>query len=916
MSNLFKDVNDPTIKIYTESINTRGNVQIDGDLNVDGNTTIAGIILPDTIQSDRLEAKNTTTVDVEDIIFEAGTMDLKAGNMKDDHVTGGIPLGEAGQTVLDPGFTNVSIVGALNELKSGAVGASFLDSTFDIKNNVDNSKVCMLDCSNITTGTTRTLTIPDIDNTIVTKSAVGNGTIDTVDAVDFNGSSIDGSDASFIKIFPGTKTLHLEPNSGGHAQFFMDRTNTNGIAGIRLRTGLGTDYELGTFGFSSDLRLYNDNAGANTFTVGDTSNIMNFTVLPTCSASVTSGTQLTNKTYVDSGTSTLTNKTLTDNTTFYQDDVDNSKKAQLQLSGITTANTRTYTCPDNDGILVTKDTSGTNGLLGPIDRLQLTDGNDTQKIILNSVSGDEADIGYQGGNLRIRLQNTAEKIDFRFGGLDGEGGESRFRITDLGADVQIDNPSGGIQIESNTIIRASNIEDVNRLYFQDEDNVGKVRWKGTTDWQTGIRSGDHLSYRIPVTGDYEWREVTTNIMQLDSTDGLQIDKIGELTSNNGIDFHAGATGEFDFNFGGNSGLIISEPVANTDVKIHGQFNRLAYDSGVDHQFSVASSVVAEINATSLTITGSDQLKTNTINETTGGSGVTIQGTNIDDDTITPSGGTLTLQPNGGFVDIGANVADGNSTLYVTRTGATDIGGIYYRTGATVGWNCSMPGTANYDIYGHVAAGVALRCQSTDNAIFLPAVYSDDIGAGNRDLEIKSDGQLGYNASILASKTNIQNIDSDFIYNLQPKQFNYRKSTGDHIYSQTEYYNEQSYGLIAEEVELINPELCSYDYVHPNTCTCETNCGHPDNCDCNCTIEQCTKILRTVHYKKLIPCLLDKVKQQHNRITSLENVDISHLQQITDLTTRCQTAEDRVLAAEGRCTALEARMLAVETALGA
>jgi len=47
----------------------------------------------------------------------------------------------------------------------------------------------------------------------------------------------------------------------------------------------------------------------------------------------------------------LTNKTVTDSTFFIQDDADTTKKAQFQLSGITTATTRTYTLPNFTGAL-------------------------------------------------------------------------------------------------------------------------------------------------------------------------------------------------------------------------------------------------------------------------------------------------------------------------------------------------------------------------------------------------------------------------------------------------------------------------------------------------------------------------------------------------------------------------------------
>lgn len=51
------------------------------------------------------------------------------------------------------------------------------------------------------------------------------------------------------------------------------------------------------------------------------------------------------------GTQTLTNKTLTDSSTFFQDESDASKKLQFQLSGITTATTRTLTVPDASGTI-------------------------------------------------------------------------------------------------------------------------------------------------------------------------------------------------------------------------------------------------------------------------------------------------------------------------------------------------------------------------------------------------------------------------------------------------------------------------------------------------------------------------------------------------------------------------------------
>ena len=54
---------------------------------------------------------------------------------------------------------------------------------------------------------------------------------------------------------------------------------------------------------------------------------------------------------------TLTNKTLIDNSTYVADDLDNTKKMQLQVSGVTSGTTRTLTVPDANTTLVGTDAS-------------------------------------------------------------------------------------------------------------------------------------------------------------------------------------------------------------------------------------------------------------------------------------------------------------------------------------------------------------------------------------------------------------------------------------------------------------------------------------------------------------------------------------------------------------------------------
>lgn len=60
-----------------------------------------------------------------------------------------------------------------------------------------------------------------------------------------------------------------------------------------------------------------------------------------------------------SGAQTLTNKTFTDNVTTFQDNTDTTKKMQFELSGLTTATTRTLTVPNTSGTIITTGDSGT-----------------------------------------------------------------------------------------------------------------------------------------------------------------------------------------------------------------------------------------------------------------------------------------------------------------------------------------------------------------------------------------------------------------------------------------------------------------------------------------------------------------------------------------------------------------------------
>lgn len=129
----------------------------------------------------------------------------------------------------------------------------------------------------------------------------------------------------------------------------------------------------------------------------------------------------------------------------------------------------------------------------------------------------------------------------------------------------------------------------------------------------------------------------------------------------------------------------------------------------------------------------------------------------------------------------------------------------------------------------------------------------------RDVYVSSGGEIGYLSSVGAAKTNIESLsDISWLYNLSPVSFNYRKKVPDTTFEFTnEYHEEKHYGLIAEEVEAVAPEVCFYDEVE------EVGVGT-------------TSALRGVSYSKLIAPLIKALQDANTRIEALE-AQVSALQ---------------------------------------
>ena len=134
---------------------------------------------------------------------------------------------------------------------------------------------------------------------------------------------------------------------------------------------------------------------------------------------------------------------------------------------------------------------------------------------------------------------------------------------------------------------------------------------------------------------------------------------------------------------------------------------------------------------------------------------------------------------------------------------------------------------------------------TSGNLTCAGVYSATVGATNRDVYVDSGGLIGYVSSIRASKTNIADIANvSWLYQLNPVSYQYRKKDEAGNYTD-EADGPIDFGLIAEDTELIKPELCFYDEVD----------GEQE--------------LRGISYSKLIVPMLKAIQEQQQQIDALK-----------------------------------------------
>ena len=186
--------------------------------------------------------------------------------------------------------------------------------------------------------------------------------------------------------------------------------------------------------------------------------------------------------------------------------------------------------------------------------------------------------------------------------------------------------------------------------------------------------------------------------------------------------------------------------------------------------------------------------------------------------------------------VGGGICFGSSGSQTVQSISDDFGG-----------NNALTFAAGSNGFRWVSSGNTAEWMKLDSSGYMVCVgiYNKTVGATNRDVYVDNSGNVGYVSSLRESKTEIQDLnDITWLHQLNPVSFKYRKKDEKGNYTDGTDGDIQ-YGMIAEDVEQVRPDLCFYD---------ETENG---------------KELRGIQYSKLVPVMLKAIQEQQEQINQLK-----------------------------------------------
>mgnify|MGYP001551627220 CR=1 FL=1 len=404
--------------------------------------------------------------------------------------------------------------------------------------------------------------------------------------------------------------------------------------------------------------------------------------------------------------------------------------------------------------------------------VQGTGGTDTFKAVHGSNGGNVLNMGYSGGNRYQMSLVSGAAILYMYD--DATSNKIRLATTQ---DSYILNNNFGLGTSS----PSEKLSVIGNIYSSGNfTNLGNIQASGTINSTSDvcIVGGNCLSDSGSL-----WTQTGSDIYYNTGDVG-----IGDSTPSYDLDV-AGTIRAQDYGAAGSQNLIIGDDAYLTDIDTANTIGLYGISDSTKGVLKLGSGGPT-LSGSSSDLTVSGEVR----------SGEEFIGTSLGD-----SGQFRAIEGN-----YGAFIRNDGADTYILLTNSGDQYG---------GWNSlrpfmidnptgdvSMGNGALYVDHGtnvRTASGVELGVGTTPtNGINIdsPGTYSDTVTSPYRDLYVDSYGTLGYVSSSERYKENVQDLtNTDWMYDLRPVTFDW-KETG-----------ELDVGLIAEEVELVQDKLVSYDY---------------------------------------------------------------------------------------------------------